>query len=232
MSHPTGSAQVSSSRLLKVTIAVVVIACVVVQTLAEWAMLNQFGSDAQLSIWWGSFAIKTLFWLITGLGIAWLATLRRRRGMLALAFLPIWMIAILWTSFHYWQGNQALTDAANLDTSPERLIELANFQGIQAGYELDNRLAANPNTPPAVLRELHGRKDQVGTEMALAANPYTPEDILHDLSEHEDVDVRRQLANNPAISQDIVERLANDIDSQVRTRLGSNPASAGATKLR
>jgi hypothetical protein len=50
--------------------------------------------------------------------------------------------------------------------------------GIQAGYELDNRLAKNRDTPPEALCELSERIEQDGAQMLLAKNPRTPEDVL------------------------------------------------------
>jgi hypothetical protein len=232
MSHAAASTSIPSSSPIRALLAIVIVFCVVIRVLAEWAMLSQFPADAQLPIWWGSLAIKALFWLFMGLGIVWLATIRRPRGLIAFVCLAIWVVSIQWASFNYWQGRQALAQSANLNTSPERLAELAHFQGIKAGYEIDNRLAANASTPISVLRELHGRKDQVGTQEALAANPRTPEDILRELSQHEDVTVRRQLAKNPSISEDVIERLAQDTDPQVRGRVANNPASADVTVMR
>jgi hypothetical protein len=232
MSHAAASTPIPSSTPIRAMLAVAIIACVVIRALSEWAMLSQFPADAQMPIWWGSLVIKALFWLVTGLGIVWLTTIRRPRGLIAFAFLVIWAVAIQWASVNYWQGRQALIQAVDPRTSPERLTKLANFQGIKAGYELDNRLAANPNTPASVLRELHQRKDQVGTQVKLAANPNTPEDILLELSRHEDVDVRRQLAKNPAIGEAVIERLEQDVDSQVRGRLANNPAASEMSILR
>jgi hypothetical protein len=73
--------------------------------------------------------------------------------------------------------RSALLDSANPNTEADRLRELAYFKG-GPGYEIDNRVAKHPNTPPDVLRSLHGRPDQVGTEMCLAQNPHTPNDVL------------------------------------------------------
>lgn len=79
----------------------------------------------------------------------------------------------------------ALLDSANATTGPERLRELADYKG-GPGYEIDNRLASHPNTPPDVLRALHGRPDQVGTEMCLAENPNTPDDVLRRIAARKD----------------------------------------------
>lgn len=232
MSQPIADSNPSRFATSWTVLAGIVLASATVPTLAEGAMMSQFGSDPQLPIWMGAMFIKWVFGAIAGLCIASLAVQPRKRRWLAAPLFLIWGVAILWSSFGYWQGRQALADAANPHTAPERLEQLAHFQGIKAGYELDNRLAANPNTPPNVLRELHGRKDQLGTEMNLAANPNTPEDILRTLSGHEDELVRAQLAKNPALTQDIIDRLAKDSARRVREQLASNPSASSTTILR
>ena len=106
--------------------------------------------------------------------------------MAAFGLILVWVTAICWSSVRYYDARRALFDASAASTSPERLRELVNFDGIQAGYELDNRIASNPNTPPDILRLLHGRPDQVGTEMCLARNPNTPDDVLLNLANRDD----------------------------------------------
>jgi hypothetical protein len=204
-------------------LAVLVVGCVLIYGVAEGAMISQFGPDAQIPIWMAAYVTKILFWLMMGLGIVWLATLRRPRGILAAPLLVVWTLAVLWSSSLYWQGWKALVDAADPQTSAERLTELAHFRGAQAGYELDNRIAAHRHTPPSVLRELHGRKDQLGTEMSLAANPHTPTDILRELSRDDEPLIRRQLAVNPALDYDLIVWLQNDGDREVRERLATTP---------
>lgn len=81
--------------------------------------------------------------------------------------------------------RRALVDAADPATGAERLAELARSP-IGFGYEIDNRVASHPHTPPEVLRALHGRPDQIGTELCLAANPHTPDDILKALAARDD----------------------------------------------
>ena len=77
--------------------------------------------------------------------------------------------------------RSALLDSANPQTGSERLRELASYRG-GPGYEIDNRIASHANTPSDVLRMLHGRPDQVGTESCLARNPNTPDDVLRALA--------------------------------------------------
>ena len=83
------------------------------------------------------------------------------------------------------QIRTALLDAQDPETSPERLRALVGYE-TGFGYEIDNRIASNPNTPADVLRSLHGKPDQVGTEMSLARNPNTPDDILLELARRDD----------------------------------------------
>lgn len=93
----------------------------------------------------------------------------------------------------------ALADAADPTANPERLQALVGYQS-GFGYEIDNRIASNPNTPADVLRTLHGKPDQVGTEMCLAENPNTPDDILLELAKRNDKwaeYIQKSLARNP-----------------------------------
>ncbi len=94
----------------------------------------------------------------------------------------------------------ALVDAADPATDPERLRALVGYE-TGFGYEIDNRIASNPNTPVDVLRSLHGKPHQVGTEMCLADNPNTPDDILLELAERNDdwaEYIQKSLARNPS----------------------------------
>jgi hypothetical protein len=79
------------------------------------------------------------------------------------------------------QLSNALIAAADPSTPSQRLASLADAK-LGYGYELDNRLAANPSTPVDTLRLLYRRDGQIGTDLTLAANPNTPNDILIALS--------------------------------------------------
>ena len=94
----------------------------------------------------------------------------------------------------------ALTDAADENTSPQRLRSLVGYK-TGFGYEIDNRIASNPNTPVDVLRDLHGIPGHIGTEMFLARNPNTPEDILIELSKSKNKSIRKSLTKNPRYEQ-------------------------------
>ena len=93
----------------------------------------------------------------------------------------------------------ALADAADPTANPERLRALVGYQS-GFGYEIDNRIASNPSTPVDVLRSLHGKPHQVGTERCLAENPNTPDDILIELAKRDDEwtdNIQKSLAKNP-----------------------------------
>ena len=101
--------------------------------------------------------------------------------------------------------RSALLDSANPQTGSERLRELASYRG-GPGYEIDNRIASHANTPSDVLRMLHGRPDQVGTESCLARNPNTPDDILRALAAEPREEpwtfyIRDSLKQNPRYEQ-------------------------------
>lgn len=164
---------------------VIVLLLVGMRVLAEVGMMRAHGPDPQMPIWWALCAIKAVLWFIGG-GIALAVMLRLWRyrwgRMIGAALLLVWAVAIGWASWQYKLGGQALADARDVNTSPERLRELAHFDGIQAGYELDNRLAANPSTPADVLRELAAKPDQLGTHMVLERNPRTPADVRERLN--------------------------------------------------
>ncbi len=89
------------------------------------------------------------------------------------------------------------------------------FTGIEDGYELDNRIATNPKTPPELLRKLYGHHN-LGTLMILARRPDTPEDILqamvdHDLEEAghdlENKWIRKALKLNPNLPEAVRRKL-------------------------
>lgn len=163
---------------------VIVLLLVSLRVLAEVGMMRAHGPDPQMPIWWALCAIKAVLWFIGG-GIALAIMLRLWRyrwgRTIGAALLLVWAVAIGWASWQYDTAGRALADARDVQTSPARLRELAHFGGIQAGYELDNRLAANPSTPPDVLRELAAKPDQLGTQIVLERNPRTPADVREKL---------------------------------------------------
>ncbi|HUE69779.1 MAG TPA: hypothetical protein VMP01_02725 [Pirellulaceae bacterium] len=171
---------------------------------SEFAMMGVHGPDPQMPIWSMFMVVKLALWLGVGLAF-WLLVVvwRSRVGLLTGAVLLLgWGAAICGAIWQYSSAAKALADASNPSTSPARLSELAQFDGIQAGYELDNRIASNLNTPPDALRTLHER-NQLGTQLKLASNPNTPVDILRRLVHHEDEWVRRSLADNPKLPESV-----------------------------
>jgi hypothetical protein len=170
------------SRQKVATLALLLLVLLVgLRAASEIGMMNEAGPDPQMPIWIMFFVVKLGLWLLGGaLAVGLLILLWPRRiGSLAfLVVLALWAVAIGRASWQYNAGRRALADAASPTTSPDRLRELIHFDGIQSGYELDNRLAANRDTPPDALRELSRRVDQQGTQMLLSKNPRSPEDVL------------------------------------------------------
>ena len=157
--------------------------------------------DAQGGIWvvYGiivgglTFAFVTVF---SYFGILAFAENKRTKtvifGILVLA-------SIAWTSNRVIELKRvgvALTDAQNPETEPARVRELIGYE-TGFGYEIDNLLASNPNSPVDLLRALHGKPHQQGTEICLARNPNTPDDILLNLMKSEDKWILESLQSNP-----------------------------------
>ena len=177
-----------------------VLAVTAVRGFSEKAMMSEHGPDAQMGIWLGFLIVKLVFWLVTGSVVALVAVgLLKVTGKKVFGTLLLggWCAVALWASVAYVRGQRALAEAANPGTSPARLESLVDFDGIQAGYELDNRLAANPSTPVAAVRKL-AMRDQLGTQMILARNPRTPPDILQQLGKINDKYVQDALKTNPS----------------------------------
>ena len=165
-------------------LTMIVLLFVAVRAGSEVAMIREFGSDAQMAIWIATLAVKLGLWLLTGLAaVALIAVLKARRWLwtAGVLMLIVWSGAIWNGTIEYDAARRALADARRRETSPTRLAELVHFTGIQAGYELDNRLAANPSTPPEALRTLSQRANQPGTRQQLARNPFTPPDVREQL---------------------------------------------------
>lgn len=142
--------------------------------------------DPQIPIWIMMSTVTSIFIAATIAATGWLLLCgwsSNSKIVKIAASLPF-VLLLYWYSTGFVnlaQIRSALLDSENSSTAAERLRELASFdQG--PGYEIDNRLAKNPSSPPDVLRSLHGRPDQVGTEMCLAQNPNTPDDILHSIA--------------------------------------------------
>jgi hypothetical protein len=146
--------------------------------------------DPQSPIWIMLSTITSIFIVVAVLPVAWIALRGLESKSLPMRLMMLFplLIVLAWFStgfIHLARMRSALIDSANPNTNPDRLRDLASFSG-GPGYEIDNRVAKNPSTPPDVLRSLHGRPDQVGTEMCLAQNPNTPDDILIALSKRND----------------------------------------------
>jgi hypothetical protein len=178
----------------------VVLALAVLRGMAEAAMIWQFDSDPQLPIAWMFLFVKAALWIGSGALLASLVVVAWPKRIAALAMgilLAIWCVGITSASWQYVSATRALADAKNPATDPERLSELVHFDGIQAGYELDNRLASNRHTPPESLREL-SRRGNSGTLECLRRNPNTPSDLREQLADHFEEFVRTAHAPIPS----------------------------------
>ena len=190
-------------------------------SLARWVFECRFVvslvPDAQSAIWIVMSTITSGFVFAT-LTVAALVMLRglksHRVFVRVVACVPLLGLLAWYSSgvTRLVQMRWALLDSANPATSADRLRELASFRD-GPGYEIDNRVARNPSTPPDVLRSLHGRPDQVGTEMCLAENPNTPDDVLRVLATRDDEWARyiaAALQRNPRYRQDFGANAAHD----------------------
>lgn len=140
-------------------------------------------ADAQggLAVAWALIVAGLAFGVATGLALAALQTKGALRRVLAVLLALLCGYA-LWQSVTFVRIAGALADAADPTTAPERLLELDGYDTRYFGYEIDNRLAANPASPESLLRAL-AEKDQMGTRQCLRRNPNTPRDVLERLGD-------------------------------------------------
>lgn len=190
----------------------VVLVLVTLRAVSERAMMAEFGSDPQMAIWLVFMVVQLSLWFLGGgllVGLTVLAWHHRWGWRVAGVLLLGWGLAIGLSSWNFLYATRALADARDPATSPERLQELSEFSGIQAGYELDNRLASHPHAPPELLRKLYDRHQQ-GTLMVLARNTRTPADILQKLAEQDAQDqwIRKNLLQNSSLSPVLRQKIA------------------------
>jgi hypothetical protein len=193
-------------------------AILVVQwTANELALMREYGSDPQMSIGIAFMVAKLVFWLLRGGVVAGVLFLKKPlwRIILGVVLLLGWSYGICTESWKFQTEQHALAEARNSSTSPTRLEQLLQFTGIEDSYELDNRIAANPNATPEILRRLYGRH-QLGTLMILARNPKTPEDVLQSMVDHdlarvnqdfENEWIRKSLKQNPQLPEAVRRKL-------------------------
>lgn len=168
----------------------------------ESSMTELVPTDAQGGIWLAFAAVLSAVTFVVACATAYGALIffQRRKPVVA-AILAIVFLAVVGntakTLANCAEVRVALTDAANPATSPDRLHALIGFP-TGFGYEIDNRIALNPNTSEETLRALFKRPNQAGTLTSLARNPHTPKDILDALAKSGDTWVLQSLAQNPA----------------------------------
>lgn len=79
-------------------------------------------------------------------------------------------------------------------------------------------LSAHPNTPPELLREIHGQNPRriLGLDHWLARNPSTPPDVLEALARNADVSVIQGLLQNPRLTCAMLPGIAQSLRSSAR----------------
>lgn len=208
---------VLSKRLVGLLVFLGMVVLVVLRATSELALMRESGSDPQMPIWIMFMGAKLVYWLFAGGVVAGVLFFEKPRWRITMGVVLLlgWSYAIRMESWKLQLKQQALAEARDPSTSPARLEQLLLFADIQDGYELDNRIAANPNTTPEILRRLYGRH-QLGTLMTLARSPETPEDILqamvdHDLArvnqDFENEWIRKCLKKNPNLPEAIRRKL-------------------------
>ncbi len=173
------------------------VALVVHRITSEMALMHEYGSDPQMGIWFMFLVAKLLYWFVGGavaVGVLFFAWKPRWRIMLGVVLLLGWGYGIHMETWKIQLKQQALAESRDPSTSPKRLEQLLQFPDNMGGYELDNRIAANPHSPPELLRELYYRQNS-GTLMILARRPDTPEDVLQAMVDHDLATVGRDLEN-------------------------------------
>jgi hypothetical protein len=78
-------------------------------------------------------------------------------------------------------------------------------------------LAAHPNTPVDILRELFDNPRVInGLDIWLGKNPSTPPDILHTLANTQDINVIQSLLQNPRLDCAMLDRIESGIKRSTR----------------
>jgi hypothetical protein len=78
-------------------------------------------------------------------------------------------------------------------------------------------IAANPNTPIAMLRQLASNETE-DVRVAVAENPSTPRDLLMILARDQQADVRYAIAENANLAPEILQLLCEDDNPYVSSR--------------
>jgi hypothetical protein len=184
--------------------------------------------------------ITSVFIAVTIAPVAWLAFrgFDSKSVLVRFAAAVPFLLLLGWYSTGFVnlaQMRSALLDSADPNIGADRLRELADYKN-GPGYEIDNRIAKHPNTPPDVLRSLHGRLDQVGTEACLAQNPNTPDDVLRAIGNRNDdwsEYVFDALKRNPRYSEVFAsddpshQNVAEPMDArETSAQSGLNPTSS------
>lgn len=125
--------------------------------------------------------------------------------------------------------REVMEEFARNDSAPADLLEAV---GKAIGTPEQPGLAANPNTPPTVLRELANSKDKF-TLWSLQRNPSAPADaverVLATLANSHGSNERDTAARDVRLAPELIDRLSRDVSIQVRIVLAMNAAVPATT---
>jgi hypothetical protein len=129
----------------------------------------------------------------------------------------VWIGPPDWAHTGHPSYNMMMRAATRWKTPPEILGSIASGR-----LNVRRELAANPNTPPAVIERLSQSSDGV-TRHNVACNYTCSPDVLERLSQDDNFEVRGIVAHHPHCSPAVLERLLRDPMPSVQKAASSNP---------
>lgn len=96
--------------------------------------------------------------------------------------------------------------AGNPNTPAETLYQLSRDEN-----ELVRRnITKNPNAPADIVKAIENRIGEMNTNIRLAGNPSTSVDVLRELSQEDNIKIRKGIAKNPSTPADVLLELSRD----------------------
>ncbi len=120
----------------------------------------------------------------------------------------------------FYDGSIAEAIASNPSASREMLYKLAEPNTAYYRIKIVCNVAANPNTPRSILKNL-SKNQWWEIRRRVAENLYTPARILHALSYDSNPQVRAGVAKNPNTPVDVLEDLSRESSIWVQKALRS-----------
>ena len=128
---------------------------------------------------------------------------------------PGWVLAALAATESYGPARTAV--AANSATPVEALRLLA-----ASGWPPEDKLAANPSSPPDVLKSLCD-SDNLNVRAAVARHTACPTEVLSRLTGDESRSARAAAARNPNCRPEDLRRVVEDGDDDIQRAAAANP---------